>query len=311
MNKNQKWFFPWKTNSSQHQSLHQQGLAWNWPGPALRAHLHHLTREHQRITGQRLRCEKVIGEHRHQTKKNTWNHHRRRGLWPFGFCKQNASGKKCSQTWGMQSNMMPIKDDYKMITVKTPETLHHALRDVWWGKLYQSCPRILGYELCKGPNLFVSFLLFWLPPWFSWLVPCHHKKWLTIGSGFNHKQCQLHGIEKIEPSISAVLRVGALRRLGGIPCSLGRPPSRKRYERGSCGCVVCLAEWDGCCSGDQIVSCTGILSFIELELFKSNDATLKDTKSMKDIISKFQSNSSTGLGEMRHSPRPSFLGLQS
>ena len=61
----------------------------------------------------------------------------------------------------------------------------------------------------------------------SHTITKNHKKLLTIGSGFNHKQCQLHGIKKIEPSISAVLRrVGALRRLGGIPCSLGRPPAR-------------------------------------------------------------------------------------
>ena len=221
MNKNQKWFFPWKTNSSQHQSLHQQGLAWNWPGPALRAHLHHLTREHQRITGQGLWCEKAIGEHRHRTKKHMKPPQTQRTL-AIRFLQTKCIWEK------MQSNMIPIKDDYKMITVKTSETMHHALRDVWWGRLYQSCPRILGYESCKGPNSFyfdcgLDFVT----------RPIPSQKVINDWFGIQ-PQAMPTEINQVEPSISAVLRVGALRRLGGIPCSLGRPPFRKRYERGLC-----------------------------------------------------------------------------
>ena len=48
----------------------------------------------------------------------------------------------------------------------------------------------------------------------------------------------------------------------------------------------------------HLVSYAGILSFVELELFKSNDATLKQMTSMNNIISKFQSGIHPLIWEM-------------
>ena len=65
-------WFPMKDNplvsiSSEHQPLHQQGLAGNWPGPSLRAHVDHLANISEPLDSPRLR-------HRQKSKN--------KGLWP-------------------------------------------------------------------------------------------------------------------------------------------------------------------------------------------------------------------------------------
>ena len=237
MNKNQKWFFPWKTNSSQHQSLHQQGLAWNWPGPALRAHLHHLTREHQRTTGQRLWCEKVIGEHRHQTKKT---HETTTDAEDFGhsvFANKMHLGKnavkhdECSQT-SCQSRMIIRWSRSKPLKRCTTP----------WG----TC----GGEGCTSPV--AGFLdMSCAKAQISLFHSLYFDSRLDFRDSSRPSQKVInndYGIQpqamptenkKVEPSISAVLHVGTLLRLGGIPCSLAHPPSWMHYESMSTAYVVC------------------------------------------------------------------------
>ena len=100
-------------------------------------------------------------------------------------------------------------------------------------------------SFCFIPSILIAALIFVTRP-----IPSQKviNDWFGI-----QPQAMPTEIKKVEPSISAVLHVGTLRRLGGIPCSLGRPPFRKRYERGSCG-VLCalqnrggfLLAWSSC-----------------------------------------------------------------
>ena len=147
-----------------------------------------------------------------------------------------------------------------------------------------------GGEGCtspKGPNMFASFLLFGLPPWFSWLVPYHHKKWVTIGSGFNHKQCQLKSRRLSHQSVQSFVWVPC----GGLVGLLARLIVLHFESAMSAAYVLCCVGWQNgaVVARVHLVSYAGILSFVELEQFKSNDATLKHMTSMNNIISKFQS----------------------
>ena len=140
--------------------------------------------------------------------------------------------------------MMPIKDHSRKAIEKSKSKLWNVAPTPW-GTCGRNCwtGPVDGFldKWCKGSNLFrlvlsvTTGLIFVHRPYHDKMqIQCN--KWWTTGSYFIlfQQQALPTGIKKTEPSISAVLHVGTLRRLGGIPCSLGRPPFRKRYERGLC-----------------------------------------------------------------------------
>ena len=204
--------------------------------------------------------------------------------------KNAVKHDECSQTWCQSSMIIRWSRSKLLKRCTTP-----------WGTCGgEGCtspvPGFCRDELCKGPNLFVSFLLFWFPPWFSWLVPYHHKKRLTIGSGFNHKQCQLKSRRLSHQSVQSFVWVP----FGGLVGFLARLVVLHFESAMSAAHLGVLCAWQNgtVITRVNLVSCTGILSFVELELFKPNDATLKHMTSMNNIISKFQSGIHPLIGEI-------------
>ena len=138
---------------------------------------------------------------------------------------------------------------------------------------------------------------------------CRYNRWLTIGSGFNNKHCKLESRRLGNQSVQSLTWV----LFGGLVGSLACWPILHLESTMSTAYVVCCAR-DRTGRLDKyhdaahvlLVFYNGIWLLVELEIFKSNDRTLKHMTSWK---TSYPSGNHPLIWEMRHSRRLHYLKL--